>query len=189
MNNMKRLWITGYKAHELFYSSTDPGIDFVKKAIEKRLREQIENEELEWVIISGQQGTELWATEVVFQLQEEYPQLKLAVITPFLDQEKKWKEEKQEEYQMILEQADFVSTVTKRPYEGPWQFRARDQFLLDHTDGIVLFYDEDGKEGSPKYIKEKAMKRYEEYGYEVITISAFDIQDIVEEEQQKDWEW
>ena len=38
MNNMKRLWITGYKAHELFY---DAGIDFVKKAIEKT-REQIE---------------------------------------------------------------------------------------------------------------------------------------------------
>nr|WP_295972243.1 SLOG family protein [uncultured Bacillus sp.] len=186
---MKRLWVTGYKTHELFYSSKDPGIYFVKKAIEQRLRNQIDNEGLAWVIVSGLQGTELWAAEVVFQLQEDYPDLKLAVITPFLDQEKKWKEEKQEEYHMILGQADFVSTVTKRPYEGPWQFKARDRFLLDNTDGILLFYDEEGKEGSPKYIKDKAMKRYEEYGYEIITISAYDIQVIIEEEQQKTREW
>lgn len=186
---MKRLWVTGYKAHELsLFNRNDPRITFIKKAIAKKLRQQIENEGLEWVIISGQAGTELWAAEVVFQLQMEYPQLKLAVITPFLDQEKNWKEERQEEYQMILAQADFVSTVTKRPYEGPWQFRARDKFLLDNTDGILLFYDEDGKEGSPKYIQAKAWQRSEEDGYEVLTITAYDIQEIVEEEQQKHWD-
>ena len=32
-------------------------------------------EGLEWVIISGQLGTELWSAEVVFEIQEEYTQL------------------------------------------------------------------------------------------------------------------
>lgn len=183
---MKRLWVTGYKAHELVYSSKDPRINYIKKAIEQKLRYQIENESLQWIIISGQQGTELWTAQVVLNLKDEYPELKLAIITPFLDQEKNWREEKQEEYQMILAEADFISSVTKRPYEGPWQFRARDKFLFDNTDGMLLFYDEEGKEGSPKYVKEKAMERYEQYGYEVITITAYDIQLIVEEEQQTD---
>ena len=90
---------------------------------------------------------------------------------------------------MILEQADFVSTVRNGPMKVPGSSVHETSFSLDNTDGIVLFYDEDGKEGSPKYIKEKAIKKRYEIGYEVITISAFDIQDIVEEEQQKDWEW
>ncbi|GAA3327349.1 hypothetical protein GCM10020331_066930 [Ectobacillus funiculus] len=46
-------------------------------------------EGLEWVLISGQLGVELWTAEVVFELQMEYPDLKLAVFTPFLEQEEK----------------------------------------------------------------------------------------------------
>ena len=36
----------------------------------------------------GQLGVEIWAAEVVMELQMEYPHLKYAVITPFLEQEK-----------------------------------------------------------------------------------------------------
>ena len=91
----------------------------------------------------------LGATEVVFQLQEEYPQLKLAIITPF-------RPGKEVEGRKTRRISNDSGTGSLRQYRygtghyGPWQFRARDQFL-DDTDGIVLFYDEDGKEGSPKY--------------------------------------
>ena len=57
---------------------------------------------LEWVLISGQLGVELWAAEVVFDLQMEFPDLKLAVITPFLDQEASWNEKNKEWYESVL---------------------------------------------------------------------------------------
>lgn len=176
----KRIVVTGYKPHELgIFNEKHEGIRYIKLAIEKRLRAMLE-EGLEWVIISGQQGVELWTAEVVFELQAEYPELQLAILLPFLEQEKNWKEEKQEHYQAILEQADYVNAITKRGYEGPWQFKARDRFLLDNSDGLLILYDED-KEGSPKYILEEAQKRVEQEGYVIYQINAYDLQLIVEE--------
>ena len=53
-----------------------------KKALHRKLITFVEDG-LEWVIISGKLGVELWAAEVVFEMQVEYPDLKLAVFTPF----------------------------------------------------------------------------------------------------------
>ena len=57
----------------------------------------------------------------------------------FLDQEKNWNEAKQEKYEMILAQADFVTSLTKRPYEAPWQFIEKNEFFLKNSDGYSLF--------------------------------------------------
>lgn len=67
---------------------------------------------------------------MVFELQEEYPALKLAVITPFYEQEERWNEQNKELYEGILAQADFVESVTHRPYESPAQFKQKNRFLL-----------------------------------------------------------
>lgn len=100
-----------------------------KKAIHRKLTAFVE-EGLEWVIISGQLGVELWAAEVVFEIQVEYPDLKLAVFTPFLEQEENWKEDNREYYEFILSQADHIDSITKRKYESPEQFKLKNQFLL-----------------------------------------------------------
>jgi uncharacterized phage-like protein YoqJ len=177
--------VTGYKAHELgVFNDKHPGIKYIKKALEKRISALLE-EGLEWVIISGQLGVELWAAEVILEFKIEFPELQLAVITPFLEQEKNWNEQKQEHYRSILEEADFVSSVTKREYEGPWQFKARNQFLLDHTDGMLIIYDEENV-GTPKYILEEAIARMENDGYELIIMNSYDLQVVVEEEQEKE---
>ncbi|MCY7915394.1 SLOG family protein, partial [Bacillus haynesii] len=92
---MKVLAVTGYKPFELgIFKQDDKALFYIKKALENRMIALLE-EGLEWVLISGQLGTELWAAEVAFSLQEEYPDLKVAVITPFLEQEKKWNEKNQ----------------------------------------------------------------------------------------------
>nr|MBR9646520.1 DUF1273 family protein [Streptococcus sp. 11-4097] len=84
-----------------------PGVECIKKALHRKLTTFVE-EGLEWVIISGQLGVELWAAEVVFEIQVEYPNLKLAVFTPFLEQEESWKEDNREHYECILSQADHI---------------------------------------------------------------------------------
>ncbi len=179
--------VTGYKQHELgIFDDKHPGIRFIKKALEKRLISFLE-EGLEWVIISGQLGVETWVAEVVIDLKKEYPELKYAVITPFLEQEKNWNETKKEKYQLIVALADFHTSLTKRPYEAPWQFIEKDKFFMRNSDGILILYDEEN-EGSPKFIKKAAGKYADRSDYQVFTITADDLQIIAEEEQLNEWQ-
>lgn len=179
---MKRLIVTGYKQHELgIFDEKHPGITYIKKAIENQLLPLID-EGLEWVIISGQLGVEIWTAELIIDLKKRNFPIKYAVITPFLDQEKRWNEHNQEKYQSIIANTDFYTTVTKKPYEAPWQFIEKNKFLIRNADGLLLIYDEEN-EGSPKYIKELAEHYAEKHDFEIFIINGYDLQVIAEEEQ------
>ncbi|WP_226666805.1 DUF1273 domain-containing protein [Metabacillus litoralis] len=181
---MKVVTISGYKSFELgIFKNDDQAVTYIKKAIEKTLISLVE-EGLEWVIISGQMGVELWAAEVVFDLQIEYPDLRLAILTPFLNQESKWNEVNKEYYELIVSQADYVDSITKREYESPLQFRQKNDFLVNKSDGLLLIYDEE-KQGSPKFLLEVARKKQEVKDYYVETINFSDLQVVVEEENMK----
>ena len=183
---IKRLVITGYKPYELrIFQENHPGIKYIKKAIRREL-EKLLAEGLEWIITSGQPGVEMWTVEVVFELQEKYPDLKYAILPPFLDQEKRWREHLQEKYHELLLHADFHQPISNRPYEGPWQYRARDKFLLRNSDALLLVYDEE-QEGSPKFIKNLAEQYAKRKNYPIIMITSYDLQLLVEEEQFYDW--
>ncbi len=183
---MKTVYVTGYRAHELgIFNEQHDGIAVIKKALYDQLYTFCDNG-LEWVVISGQYGVELWAGEVVFELQQHFPHLKLSVITPFLEQEKNWNEQKQTKYKQILSQADFVTSTTKRPYEAPWQFIEKDKFIIQNTDGMLLVYDED-QVGSPQYVLKLVQQLSTEQHYIVHRINAYDLQLVAEEMQQKEW--
>ncbi|RNF39128.1 SLOG family protein [Planococcus salinus] len=184
---IKRLVVTGYKQHELgIFDDKNPGIHYIKKALESRFRALLD-EGLEWVILSGQLGVETWAAEVVLDMKEEFPDFKYAILTPFLNQEKKWNETKQEKYEMLIAHADFHRSLTSKPYEAPWQFIEKNKFFLRNSDGILIVYDEE-TDGSPKFIKQEAERYAESHDYTVMTISADDLRVIVEEEQMNQWE-
>ncbi|MWC27987.1 DUF1273 domain-containing protein [Paenibacillus sp. MMS18-CY102] len=181
---MKSLLVTGYRAHELsIYDQKHKGIPYIKKALESKLIPLVE-EGLEWVITSGQYGVDLWACEVVIELKRTYPGLKLSILAAYLNPEEKWKEEKQNYYRDILRGVDYYGIVSQKPYDGVWQLTARDDLLLRKSDGILLFYDEDAGEASPKFIKQRAWKRHEDDGYRFITITAEDVQSIADEESR-----
>jgi uncharacterized phage-like protein YoqJ len=178
---MKRVLITGYKASELgIFSQKHPGINIIKKAVKKRVISLLE-EGLEWVIVSGQWGVEIWAAEAVLELKEQYPDLRLAIITPFLEQEENWSEEKKGIYSSVIGRADYVNSVTKSKYEGPWQFKEKNKFVLRNSDGMILVYDEE-QEGSPKYMKELALKLALTQVYPIFSINASDLEDMSNEE-------
>jgi uncharacterized phage-like protein YoqJ len=180
----KVLAISGYKPFELgIFQKDHPSVLFIQKAIKKELLSMIEDG-LEWVLISGQLGVELWAAEAVFELQLEFPDLKLAVITPFLDQEATWNENNKEWYESVLAQADFIDSVTKKGYEKPWQFRIKNQFFIEKSNALLLMYDQE-KEGSPKYLYEMATQYQSHHPYPIRLITFYDLQMIVEEEEFK----
>ncbi|MFD2445809.1 DUF1273 domain-containing protein [Bacillus sp. CGMCC 1.16607] len=180
----KNVTITGYKPHELgIFKKDHASVEFIKKAIMKELAPLIE-EGLEWVIISGQLGVELWAAEVVFDFQTYFPDLKLAVLTPFFSQEVTWSENNREWYESVLAQADFVESITHKPYENPKQFYLKNQVMLHKSELAIIMYDPE-KEGSPKFFYEAAKRYMETHNYEIREISFYDLQLIVEEEMSK----
>lgn len=183
---MKTIYVTGYRAQELgIFNDKHPGIAVIKKALYDHLY-PLCDAGLEWIVISGQLGVESWAAETALELKKEFPTLKYSVITPFLEQEKNWNEQKQAQYIQMVSNADFVTSVTKRPYEAPWQFIEKDKFIITNTDGMLLIYDEDN-EGSPKYILKLVEKYMEQHEYELIRINAYDLQMVAEELQRSDW--
>ncbi|WP_010290944.1 DUF1273 domain-containing protein [Kurthia massiliensis] len=185
---IKRLAVTGYKAHELgIFNDNHPGLPVIKEALKNRLTTCIE-EGLEWVLVSGQLGIETWTVEVVWELQQTYPDLKYAIMTPFLDQEKNWNDQKKMHYQDMMARADFTTAITNRPYEAPWQFVEKNKFFVLHSDGYLIVYDED-QEGSPKYVKSLVETYIDKHDptYTLMTIDAYDLQVVGEEIQERLW--
>lgn len=182
----KVVFVTGYKAYELgIFDQKHQGIPYIKKAIRNHLLDMLD-EDLEWVLITGQPGVELWAANVVFDLQEEYPELKLGVLLPFLNQEENWKEGVKEQYEEVLIQADYVEAISKKPYEGPWQLKLRNQFLVDKSDQMLILYEEE-KDGSPKYSWMEAKRKQDKTDYPIIQITFWDLESLIEEEQWQDY--
>jgi uncharacterized phage-like protein YoqJ len=180
----KTVTITGYKPFELgIFKKDHASVEYIKKAILKELLPLVD-EGLEWVLISGQLGVELWAADVVFDIQAYFPDVKLAVLTPFLAQEATWSETNKEWYESVLSQADFVESITHKPYENPKQFYLKNQVMLHKSDLTIIMYDSE-KEGSPKFFHEAAKRYSESNDYEIREITFYDLQLIVEEEMNK----
>lgn len=182
---VKVLTVTGYKSHELgIFDEKHLGITYIKKVLRKRLLSFID-EGLEWVLISGQLGVELWCAEVVGDLKQLYPQLKLAVLTPFYNQEERWSDLKKEQYRNVLHQADYVNSITKRNYESPSQLKLKNQFLIEKSDGLLVIYDDD-KIGSPSYYITYAKARCETSDYQIFYIYPDEI-DLAYQEENEQW--
>lgn len=170
--------ITGYKPQELgIFSESHQGIDVIKYTLRSRIIQLIEESDIDWFITSGQPGVELWASEIIIELKNDYPNINLCILTPFYEQEARWKEPLQEKYHQILEQADFVDSITKRPYENPSQLRLKNEFIINKSNGLLVLYDEETP-GSPSYYLTPAKQRLQSVNqdYEILTITKFDIE-------------
>lgn len=117
---VKTAYVSGYKSYELnIFKDDAPEVKYLKLFLKNKLQNLVE-EGLEWVLIQGQLGIEMWTAEVVLDLQQEYPELKLGVITPFQNHTERWNEQNQLKYQQIIEKADFHDSVHHAPYEDPF---------------------------------------------------------------------
>ncbi|WJE14052.1 DUF1273 domain-containing protein [Halobacillus sp. ACCC02827] len=182
---MKTVVVTGYKPMEIgIFKANDHKIEFVKETIRKRLLAYME-EGLEWVIHSGQMGVELWTAEVVLDLKEEGYNIRLGILPPFENQQERWPEDLQQVYEEVTMLADFFRPLYQKGYDGPYQFRARDQFLVEHSDGCLVLYDEDTK-GSPDYFLKTAEKYKETKDYQILYITPLDLEETVEERRMSD---
>ncbi|WP_188205985.1 SLOG family protein [Alkalibacillus aidingensis] len=180
--SIKSIAITGYKPHELnIFKEKDTKIDVIKEALKKKLLPLLEDG-LEWVVISGQPGVETWAFDVIQSLKENYS-VKIAVIPPFSNQEKVWKEDKQLRYQQLLNGADFSKPLSEKEYVSPKQYQTKNRWMVEKTDGcLILFEEEHG--GSPKFFYQTALTYQDHHLYEIIVLDAFELDEVARDLQE-----
>src|SRR5699024_7190852 len=115
---MKTLTVTGYKPMELnIFNENDERIKYIKYALTQRLIGFIE-EGLEWVLVSGQMGVEIWAADVVLDLKDTYD-IQLGVFPAFENQSSRWPEALQHKYEELQFMADFFKPLYAGDYRGP----------------------------------------------------------------------
>lgn len=173
------MYISGYRSFELgVFKENDPKITVIKKVLKKEIQQLVE-EGLEWVLTSGNLGIETWVTEVVAELKQEYPELKLGIIYPFKEFGNNWNENNQEKLRMTERLADYVEAVSHQAYQSPSQLRNHTRFLLDHTDGCLLIYDPEFP-GKTQYFLKEAQTYQQDHSYEIRLVSMDDLQNFSE---------
>jgi uncharacterized phage-like protein YoqJ len=176
--------VSGYRSYELnIFDQTDPKYLYLKEFIKSQLKQYIENG-VEWFIITGQLGIELWTGEIVLELQEEYPEIHLAVILPFTSFGENWNETNQALLERVIHQADYVNYSSNKDYESPKQLNANQVFTIRNTDGAFLIYDtmmEESANGSPKYVYDLIEKYQEKSTYELNLVGFEEIEFFIHE--------
>ncbi|MET3696067.1 uncharacterized phage-like protein YoqJ [Bacillus oleivorans] len=181
---MKIVYCTGYKGFELgIFKKDHEGVRYIKKALEHELRLLLDGG-LEWVLSSGQLGVELWALEVALSLRQEFPNLKVGAIEPFQGQSEKWNETNQAWHGEVMAKLDYVNSLFHQPYKGPYMFKRHQEFVIHKSDGAIILYDPE-REGTPKYFYEAAINFQLNHPYDVRTISFYDLQMVVEQENEE----
>ncbi|MCC5895479.1 MAG: DUF1273 domain-containing protein [Alkalibacterium sp.] len=172
---MKNLYVSGYRSYEVsIFTEDDPKLHYIKLFFEKRLTDYI-HDGLEWVIISGNIGTELWVGQVVLKLKKDYPDLKLAILLPYTGFQSKWNEKNQALFNSIVEKADYLNYTSNSAYSNPSQLKNHQDFIMRNTDGCLLFYDTE-HEGKVKFYYDKAKSFQESTTYEIDLVSFDELQ-------------
>lgn len=181
---VKTMTVTGYKSYELnIRSREDQRLPYIKLALKQRLIDFLENGG-EWILTSGQLGVELWACEIALELKEEY-EIKYAIIPPFNHQEQRWSEEDQNLYHQLIQTADYYALLYQDDYKGPYQFKAKNNWLVEKSDSCLVLVD-DQHPGSVKYFLENAQAYSTTNNYQINYITPYDLNDLIHEYQEND---
>ncbi|MTV81143.1 DUF1273 domain-containing protein [Secundilactobacillus folii] len=174
---MQRVWITGYRAYELgVFSEKDPKYTVLQYALKKLITQAVEDGTT-WVITGPQMGIEQWAAQVAVSLKADYPELQVAMMTPFTHFGSRWKPDNQAKLATITSLVDFHASVSDHDYSSPQQLRNYQEFMLTHTDGAILVYDVDN-EGKSRYDYDVIMKWQEQHDYPVQVIDFDQLQEF-----------
>lgn len=173
---LKRLLISGYRSYEMnIFNQTDPKYLYLREFLKERISHFIEDG-VEWFVIGGQLGVELWAGEIILELKEEYPNVQLAIILPYTSFEENWNEANQALFKRVTHQADYVNFSSNKDYESPGQLKGNQVFMIRNTEGAFLVYDrmnEASADGKPKYLYD-LIQLYQEQSEYSLELASFD---------------
>jgi len=135
----KRCAFTGHRIRE---SEESVRCTEMKAQLRRAIEELIEKGYAHF-ISGGTIGMDMFAAEMVLELQKEYPWILLEMVSPFDTQSAKWEKEYQMRLDRLYASADII-TATGHDYTRSSIFR-RNRYLVDNAD--LLLADFGGKPG------------------------------------------
>ena len=130
--------------------------------IKKLLKQQIINtiqDGYEYFTSGMALGVDTWTAEIVLELKQIYPNIKLECAIPCLNQEKKWIKSSQTRYNRILKNADIIHYVSKEPYK-PYLMFQRNIYMVLNSNRIIAVYS--GATGGTKHTFDFALSKNKE---------------------------
>lgn len=109
---------------------------YIAKQLERILRNLI-GEGIRYFGSGGARGFDLMAADIVLQLKEEFPHIRLIMVLPCRDQTRGWRGEDLRHYERVLSQADKVVYVQEKYTPGCMQKRNR--HLVDNSSVCVAY--------------------------------------------------
>ncbi|WP_280771874.1 SLOG family protein [Salipaludibacillus daqingensis] len=176
------LAITGYKPHEIgIFNEQHDQLPFLKKALSKKITQLKEEFDIKWIITSGQPGVELWAAEAAIELKSSYPDLKVATLAPFHNQDERFQEAVKTLYEFVWDHSDYRDYITKRPYDNPAQLRSKNEFIVEKSDASLVLYDSE-TEGTPKFFLNYALKKQHQKTYPIFYLTPDDLEEMIRDQ-------
>lgn len=181
---VSRLWITGYRSYELgVFKDDDPKCKVIDYVLTNELRQAI-IDGTDWIISGGQLGVEQWALEAANYLKSEYPdEFQTSMMLPFAEFGNNWNEKNQLKLQKLRQSVDFSASVSQQPYHSPQQLRNYQEFMLNHTDQVIMVYDLDNP-GKSQYDFDKIKEFADSHPYPYRLITFDDLQNAADEYQE-----
>lgn len=135
----KRCAFTGHRIHE---SGESIHYTEMKEQLRRTIVDLI-GQGYAHFISGGTIGMDMFAAEMVLELQKEYPWILLEMVSPFDAQSAKWEKEYQMRLDRLYASADII-TATGHEYTRNCIFR-RNRYLVDNADLVLT--DFSGKPG------------------------------------------
>ena len=108
--------------------------------LRRRLAETVERlyrEGYRVFLAGGALGFDRMAADAVLSLRKKYPEIRLHLVLPCGDQERLWRFSERLAYHKQVKQADEVTVLAERYYDGCMQ--ARNARLIDGADYLVAY--------------------------------------------------
>ena len=143
---------TGHRPQKLPWRTdeADPGCVALKAMLAAQIVKLIEDGYTEF--LSGMApGVDMWAAQMILDLREKHPGLKLHCILPCAAQSAKWSAALQKQYRAILEQADSIIFVNRADKKNC--MLERDRFLVSYASVVLAVYNGEKRGGTAATVR------------------------------------
>ena len=91
------------------------------------------------VFISGMaRGVDIWAADIVLELRETFPNIKLICAIPYKGFEKQWSNKWQKQYSEIVSRADLVKFICPKFSYSSYQIR--NEWMVNHSARVIAVW-------------------------------------------------
>lgn len=137
------------------YNENHPDCRKLKNLLREEIEKAIQNG-YDYFISGMALGVDMWAAEIVLELQEKYPHIRLEAAIPCANQERMWPSRSQQRYNQIKQKAQVLHFVSSEAYQRELMLK-RDDYMVKKSDLLIAVYD--GTPGGTGHTFKQAKKK------------------------------